>query len=63
MARRGKNYRSMVAGIDRTKSYELTPALELLQKIKFAKFDETVDIAVNLGVDPRHAETPAAKAA
>jgi len=56
MARRGKNYRSMVAGIDRTKSYELTPALELLQKIKFAKFDETVEVAINLGVNPRHAD-------
>jgi len=56
MARRGKNYRGMVSAIDRTKQYELVPAIELLQKVKFAKFDEAVEVAVNLGVNPRHAD-------
>jgi hypothetical protein len=56
MARRGKNYRGMVSAIDRTKQYELVPAIELLQKVKFAKFDEAVEVAINLGVNPRHAD-------
>ena len=37
------------------RSYSLQEAVPLLQKVKFAKFDETVDVAVKLGVDPRHA--------
>jgi len=56
MARRGKNYRGMVSAIDRTKQYELVPAIELLQKVKFAKFYEAVEVAINLGVNPRHAD-------
>jgi large subunit ribosomal protein L1 len=38
------------------RSYTLTDAVPLLQKIKFAKFDENVDITLRLGVDPRHAD-------
>ncbi len=56
MSRRGKGYRSMLAEVDRTKLYELPAGLELLQKIRYAKFDETVEVAVNLGVNPRHAD-------
>jgi large subunit ribosomal protein L1 len=56
MARRGKNYRNMMTLVDRTKQYELAGAVELLQKVKFAKFDEAVEIALNLGVNPRHAD-------
>ncbi|MGI6655931.1 MAG: 50S ribosomal protein L1 [Desulfobulbus sp.] len=56
MPRRGKNYRNAIAATDRQKLYDLHDALESLLKVKFAKFDESVDIAVRLGVDPRHAD-------
>ena len=41
---------------DNTKEYSLEDAVKLLGELKFANFDETVDMAINLGVDPRHAE-------
>lgn len=56
MPKRGKKYRNAVEGLDRTKVYELPEAIDLIQKAKYAKFDESVDIAVKLGVDPRHAD-------
>lgn len=56
MPRRGKNYKNAIAEVDRAKLYDLTEALECVLKAKFAKFDEAVDIAVRLGVDPRHAD-------
>ncbi len=42
--------------IDRMKAYALEDAIHLLKEITYAHFDETVDLAINLGVDPRHAE-------
>lgn len=42
--------------IDREKRYEMDEALELLPQVCFAKFDETVELALRLGVDPRHAD-------
>nr|WP_320010084.1 50S ribosomal protein L1 [uncultured Desulfobulbus sp.] len=56
MPRRGKNYKNAIAAIDKTKVYELAEAIDCVLKSKFAKFDESVDIAVRLGVDPRHAD-------
>ncbi len=56
MTQRGKNYRAMSAQFDRTQQYEVPMALELLKKLSFAKFDQTVEVAVNLGVNPRHAD-------
>ncbi|WP_448872197.1 50S ribosomal protein L1 [Desulfobulbus propionicus] len=56
MPRRGKNYKNAITAIDRNKNYDLADALESVLKAKFAKFDETVEIAVRLGVDPRHAD-------
>lgn len=53
---RGKNYKNAVAGLDRRAMHDLSDALENLLKAKFAKFDESVDVAVRLGVDPRHAD-------
>src|SRR6201988_3029755 len=38
------------------RSYTLQDAVPLLQKVKFAKFDETVDLTLRLGVDPKHAD-------
>jgi large subunit ribosomal protein L1 len=43
-------------GLDPAKSYDLTEALKLLKQRAVAKFDETIEVALNLGVDPRHAD-------
>lgn len=56
MPKRGKLYKNAVTAIERTRMYELNEALDLVLKAKYAKFDESVDIAVRLGVDPRHAD-------
>lgn len=56
MAKRGKKYRMSVEGLDLSKAYSLAECLEIVIKSKIARFDESVDIAVRLGVDPRHAD-------
>jgi large subunit ribosomal protein L1 len=56
MAKRGKLNRAMNAQVDRTRSYQATEAIELLKNVTYAKFDETVEVAINLGVNPRHAD-------
>ena len=53
----GKKYKAAAAQIDRGRRYPLEEAVALLPKIKISeKSDETVDVAVNLGVDPKHAD-------
>src|SRR3954452_6014399 len=56
MATRGKKFRAAGAKVDRTRQYPISEAVGLLKDSAFAKFDESVDVAVNLGVDPRHAD-------
>jgi len=56
MAKRGKKYRAARSLVDRSKRYSFEEGLELALKCRYARFDETVDIAVKLGVDPRHAD-------
>ena len=56
MAKPGKRIRNAREGIDRTRSYPLDEAVTLVKERAKAKFDETVEIAMNLGVDPRHAD-------
>jgi len=56
MAKRGKKYKEAAGKIEPEKRYEPEEAFGLLKEIAYAKFDETVDIAVKLGVDPRHAD-------
>jgi large subunit ribosomal protein L1 len=56
MATRGKKFRAAVSKVDRTRTYPISEAVSLVKDSAFAKFDETVDVAVNLGVDPRHAD-------
>lgn len=56
MALLGKKYVEARKKIDREKRYEMDEALDLLPQITFAKFDETVELALRLGVDPRHAD-------
>ena len=52
----GKAYRTVLDKIDRTQEYEIDEALEVLKSLVKANFDHSVDLAVNLGVDPRHAD-------
>src|SRR5579872_3254979 len=56
MAHQGKRIRKAVEGIERTKLYKLEEAVKLVKERATAKFDETVEIALNLGVDPKHAD-------
>ena len=56
MSKIGKKYKAAAAKVDRTKRYTLAEACKLLPDTKVAKFDESVDIAVRLGVDPKHAD-------
>lgn len=56
MARGGKQMRSALAEVDRTHRYGLEEALRIVKELAFAKFDESVDMAVRLGVNPRHAD-------
>ena len=52
----GKKYRAAAAKVDHAKSYSVNEAVDLVKGVAFAKFDETVDVSINLGVDPRHAD-------
>jgi len=51
-----KRYKQLLEKIDNTKSYGVEEAASLVKDLKSAKFDETVEIAMNLNVDPRHAD-------
>jgi len=56
MSKSGKKLNEAASKIDRVKLYPLVTALDVVKQGAFAKFDETVDVAVRLGVDPRHAD-------
>jgi large subunit ribosomal protein L1 len=56
MAKTGKKLGEAFAKVDRNKNYTLTEAISLVKAASYAKFDETVDLVVRLGVDPRHAD-------
>ena len=56
MRTHGKKYNAAAATRDIASSYQPVKAIELVKTGAFAKFDETVDVAVRLGVDPRHAD-------
>lgn len=56
MPKHGKNYREMAAAIDRQKMYDPSEAMNLIKSISKAKFDESVEASIRLGVDPRHAD-------
>ena len=55
MARHGKKFTAAEAQVE-DRPYTLEEAISLIQKVKYAKFDETVELAMRLGVDPRHAD-------
>src|ERR1700742_1646322 len=52
----GKRLKKVREGIDREKLYPLADAIKMVKKRAKAKFDETIEVAINLGVDPRHAD-------
>src|SRR5215468_1334920 len=56
MSRIGKRLKKSREGIDREKLYSLPEAIKLIKQRAKAKFDETIEISMNLGVDPRHAD-------
>ncbi len=56
MGRKGKKYREVSEKIDKQRSYSFEEAVQLVTESSFGKFDETLDVAVRLGVDPRHAD-------
>ena len=56
MAKVGKRLRAVREKVEREKAYALNEAVRLIKDTASTKFDETVDVAMNLGVDPRHAD-------
>src|SRR3990170_3513221 len=52
----GKRLKKAREGVDREKLYPLADAIKMIKERATAKFDETVEVAINLGVDPRHAD-------
>jgi large subunit ribosomal protein L1 len=53
MAKRGKRYRQLLESYDKQQLYAVAEAIELVKKLATAKFDESVDVAIVLGIDPR----------
>jgi len=53
---KNKRYQAAAEGVDRDKNYPLEEAVGLLKQSPSPKFDESIDLAINLGVDPRHAD-------
>jgi len=51
-----KNRKSVLEKLDRAKEYKLDEAVKLVKELSFAKFDESIEISINLGVDPRQAD-------
>ena len=55
MAKQGKKYTEVSAAVDAKKNYTVEEAIKLIEETKTAKFDETVEISIKLGIDPRQA--------
>ena len=56
MPKRGKKYRAVAAMVDRTRQYTPAEAVALAKQARFANFDETVEVHIRTGLDPRHAD-------
>jgi large subunit ribosomal protein L1 len=56
MPKHGKGYRTALEKVDRDRLYEPAEAIALAKELAFAKFDETLEVHIHLGVDPRHAD-------
>src|SRR5947199_10820169 len=56
MTKHGKKFTAARAQVAANRAYTIEDAMPLVQKVKYAKFDETVEMALRLGVDPKHAD-------
>jgi len=56
MSKQGKRLRNAYDGLDRSKAYSLDEAIKLVKSKASTRFDESIEIAMNLGIDPRHAD-------
>ncbi|HEX3944757.1 MAG TPA: 50S ribosomal protein L1 [Rhizomicrobium sp.] len=56
MAKISKRFKKAIEGVDIEKAYDIGEAVKLVKSRATAKFDETIELAINLGVDPRHAD-------
>jgi large subunit ribosomal protein L1 len=56
MAKISKRFKKAIEGVDAEKAYDIGEAVKLVKSRATAKFDETIELAINLGVDPRHAD-------
>lgn len=56
MAKHGKRYEAVSRSVDKTRAYTIEEALELARTNSTARFDETIEVAIELGVDPRHGD-------
>src|SRR6187401_2753441 len=56
MKKHGKKFTAAQAQVAADRTYSIEDAMPLMQKVKFAKFDETVELSLRLGVDPKHAD-------
>jgi large subunit ribosomal protein L1 len=56
MAKHGKKFRAASSRVDNLNRYGVTEAVELVKDLSFARFDESIDLSVNLNVNPRHAD-------
>jgi len=56
MAATGKKYKEAVSKVDEAKLYEIGEAISMVKESAFCKFDESLDVAINLGVNPKHAD-------
>ena len=56
MAKIGKRLKAVYGTVDRMRQYPLAEAVKLVKGASKTKFDETVEISMNLGIDPRHAD-------
>lgn len=56
MAKHGKKYQEAAKLVDRTKEYDPKEAIELVKRVAYAGFDETVELHLHMGLDPRHAD-------
>ena len=56
MKKRSKRFQAAQKKVEHGKEYSITEAFRLLKETASAKFTETIDVAVNLGVDPKHAD-------
>lgn len=56
MAKHGKKFNAAFEQLDRNKNYDPSEAIKLAKELAYAKFDETVELHIRLGVDPRHAD-------